>query len=311
MIRQAAEPPRRLSAPSLPLVVMVLLWTISPWVRAEESVEARVSRFAASQLVANLAIPALHESSGLAASHVRSDMLWSHNDSGDSARLFAFDVNGYLIDTVQVRNANAEDWEDMASYEQDGKPYLLIGDTGDNQRRRPNCTLYRIPEQPVHGGVLEADRVVKFRFETGSADCEAIAFDPHRNEVLLIDKGWDLACRVFVLPWPAETPAPRELPVARHIATLKIAGITGMDVDGDGHHAIVTTYGSAYEFVRKSSEDWKSAFRRQGCKVLLPARKQGESICYAADGQSIFLTSEFAPSPLFQLKLRSDFQATR
>ncbi len=271
---------------------------------ADEPNASRESRFSPSRLLAKLAIPALHESSGLAPSHIRPDMLWSHNDSGDDARLFAFDLQGSLIAAMHVQGASAQDWEDMASFQQNGKPYLLVGDTGDNQRHRTSYTLYRIPEQPPDNGALEVDQAVEFRFETGPADCEAIAFDTERNEVLLVDKGWDLACRVYVLSWPSELNDAPPMHVARHISTLHIAGVTGMDIDRDGRHAIVSTYGSAYEFSRKADEDWKAAFGRKGCTVPLPARKQGESICYAADGQSLFLTSEFAPSPLFQLTLR-------
>ncbi len=269
--------------------------------RAEED---SPSRFQPSKLLAKLAIPALHESSGLAASRLRDDLLWSHNDSGDSARLFAFNLNGTLISIVPVDGAAAQDWEDMASFTQDGHDYLLVGDTGDNQRRRKTCALYRIPERVPDGQPLVVDQTVHFRFEKGAADCEALAFDAGRNEVILVDKGWDLACRVFVLPWPGSKSKADEVHVARQIAILPIAGVTGLDIDRSGRNAIASTYGSAFEFRREPNEDWKDAFGRKGCEVPLPARRQGESICYAADGQSIFLTSEFAPSPLFQLMLR-------
>ena len=38
---------------------------------------------------------------------------------------------------------------------------------------------------------------------------------------------------------------------------------------------------------------------RQPEVVTMPIRRQGESICYAADGHSLYLTSERQPTPLW------------
>jgi hypothetical protein len=255
--------------------------------------------YGAAEVVAILDLPALKESSGLAASRLRDDMLWTHNDSGDGPRLYAIGTNGEVLGTCDVKGAKALDWEDMASYRQGGRGYLLVGDVGNNRRSKKISTLYRIPERPPELGALEVDRIVQYRYDLGPCDCEALAFDATRDEVLLIDKGWNLQCRVFVLKWPTESTL--DPVVASHIADVKIAGITGMDVAGDGCKAIVSTYGPAYEFTKSPDEDWSAAFRRAPREIELPFRKQGEAICYGADGRTIFLTSEKLPTPLLRV----------
>jgi hypothetical protein len=33
----------------------------------------------------------------------------------------------------------------------------------------------------------------------------------------------------------------------------------------------------------------------------MPQRRQGETVCYGPDGKTLYLTSEFAPTPLFEV----------
>src|SRR5258707_8791364 len=56
------------------------------------------------------------ESSGLAASRCQNDVLWTHNDSGDDAFVFAINAAGDSLGTWKVPNAKNIDWEDIAAY---------------------------------------------------------------------------------------------------------------------------------------------------------------------------------------------------
>src|SRR4051794_20300739 len=69
------------------------------------------------------------ESSGLA---VGPGVLWTHNDSGDSARFFALDRRCRTLATYTLPGVQATDWEDMAR----GGGYLWLGDIGDNSATR-------------------------------------------------------------------------------------------------------------------------------------------------------------------------------
>jgi hypothetical protein len=256
-------------------------------------------QYAAAEEIAKLSVKGLSESSGLAPSRLDTNLLWTHNDSGDSARLFAVDISGATAGVCDVNGADAIDWEDMASYSKEGKPYLLVADTGDNGRKRKKYQLYRIPERHPDQAPLAVDQTVHFKFDKGPCDCEAIAYDATLDQVILIDKGWSLRCRVFTLDWPVK--ATKKTQLAKQVAVLKIAGITGMDISPDGRRAIVLTYGPAYEFVRDADETWKRAFARPGREIRMPVRRQGEAICYGADGKMLFVTSEKLPTPLFRL----------
>lgn len=57
----------------------------------------------------------INEASGLAASRLHPGVLYTHNDSGDRARIFALDSeDGRMLAQYQVLPADHHDWEDMA-----------------------------------------------------------------------------------------------------------------------------------------------------------------------------------------------------
>ncbi len=252
----------------------------------------------------------ISESSGLAPSRLHPGVFWTHNDSGDGPRLFAFDDQGTDLGTCEVRGARADDWEDMASFSLNGQAYLLLGDTGDNGRRRKHCTLYLVPEPDRLRSKMKATvaRTIKFQYEGGPVDCEAVGIDTARREILLVQKRIALSCRVFRLPLPDEET--EETLIATPIARIRVPIVTAMDVSPDGLRAIVLTLGHAYEFTRTADEDWSVAFARDLRTVEMPARKQGETICYGANGEDLYLTSEKRPTPLFKVPAISRGQSS-
>ena len=70
------------------------------------------------------------ESSGIAASKCQSDVLWTHNDSGDNAFIFALDSTGEKLGTWKVSNAKNIDWEDIAEIKKYPEPFTYISPHG-------------------------------------------------------------------------------------------------------------------------------------------------------------------------------------
>ena len=99
---------------------------------------------AADPLLCALQDERLTESSGVA---VGRDVLWTHNDSGDSARFFALDRRCRTVGTFTVAGATATDWEDMAR----GAGALWFGDIGDNASTRAEIAVWRVPEPRTRG----------------------------------------------------------------------------------------------------------------------------------------------------------------
>jgi len=270
--------------------------------------EVRPLVYAPGRELCTLASPAVCESSGLACSRRTPGVFWTHNDSGDEARLYAFDRQGRDLGSLALRGVRAYDWEDLASLVIDGKGYLLVGDTGNNGRNAAVHMLYLVeepavdPERGVQVREMPVSQLIHFSYEDDYRNCEALGVDPTGKTILLVSKERRMECCVYALPWPENKPD--KAFVARRIATLHVPTVTAMDVSPDGRHAVVLTYGDAYQFTRAAGEDWGAAFSRPAVLVEVPPRQQGESICYGPDGRTLYLTSENRPTPLLEIPVR-------
>src|SRR6185436_13181997 len=94
----------------------------------------------------------LSQASGLAASRNNEGVLWTHNDAGDSARLFALDTQGRRLGTYTLPNSSNVDYEDLAigPGPVPNVQYLYVGDIGDNDTSRNSIQIYQIPEPAVY-----------------------------------------------------------------------------------------------------------------------------------------------------------------
>lgn len=248
--------------------------------------------------IARLANEDILESSGLVTSRRQPGMFWTHNDSGDKARIFAFDRKGTHCGECRFGGVVAEDCEDLATFERDGKPWLLLADVGDNRRQRETYQLY-VCEEPAPGKSTVVSQQITFRYGSRSFDCESVAVDQQSGIVLLVTKVFGPNCSVYQLPL-LKTPG-TEVLIAEKVADLPVPLAVAMDVSPDGSRAVVLTYGDAFEFSRSTTETWHQAFLKKPLRIKTPIRRQGEAICYGEDGRTLYLTSESPQSPLWEI----------
>jgi len=134
-------------------------------------------------VVGNLENPKISEASGLTSSRIYPGLLWAINDGGDDPMLYAVGVDGADLGTFRVEGANNFDWEALASFRWQDTAYLLIADVGDNWEQRQTVTLYVVKEPVITATGLDNGRVatiawqIRFTYEDGPMDCEAVAVD--------------------------------------------------------------------------------------------------------------------------------------
>lgn len=92
----------------------------------------------------------INEASGLAASRIHKNILYTHNDGGDTTRLFAVDLTtGSLVATIGISGADHYDWEDIAMGPcPDNSSCIYIADAGHSSSRKVNM-IYMVPEPVV------------------------------------------------------------------------------------------------------------------------------------------------------------------
>lgn len=269
----------------------------------------------------------IDESSGLAKSRSAKPRWWTHNDSGDKPRLFAIEIpevpeHEVSVFAVDIENAKAIDWEDMASGTVDGKDVLWLGDVGDNGARRSHVMIYLVDEPA--GPLRDGDKISvrgawAVEYEDGPRDCEAIAYDSASRALYLLAKGklpWAGLYRVTLADLglggnidsaaSAESGAGKSETVlrdvsesegrvrARRIANLPIAMATGMDIRQDGLQLAICTYFDCWVFSRKADERWEDVLGTIPVRYALPQYKQIEAIAFDTDGR-LWVTSEGEP----------------
>jgi len=269
---------------------------------------------------------AIRESSGIAASLRDSRLFWTHNDSGGQPVLYGIEPNGVRRGDLRIAGLRNTDWEDIATFELDGRAWILVADTGDNRGSRKDCALYVVAEpDPAQLAPFEELTVpvawkIPVRYPDGPHDCEAVAVDAKAGLVYLLTKRTKPPV-LFTLPLrpDAGAPTPDAMPVARlnHFpqpsAVQRMLPIpsgsyraepTGMDFARDGSAAVIVTYGDVCLFSRQPGETWVAALSREP-EVLPPhGLSQAEGVAFAPDSRTIYVTSEGADTAI--LRYRSE-----
>ncbi|GAH62986.1 unnamed protein product, partial [marine sediment metagenome] len=210
--------------------------------------------------------------------------------------------------TFDIAGAAARDWEDIASVRMGNRDLLMIADTGNNLNVPMPGRIYIVAEPKLNTNKrkvrskLKCIQCIRFRLEDGWFDSESMGVDATRKRIYFVTKPRKKGQQstVYELSKPAQ-PSKKVL-VAKRLTVLKgVNTATAMDISPDGLRAVVLTYGNAYEYVRRKSETWAVGFARPPRVIVMPRRSQGESICYGADGKTLYLTSENLPTPLWQV----------
>jgi hypothetical protein len=258
-------------------------------------------------IAGNLENPKISEASGLASSRLYPGLLWAINDGGDDPLLYAVGADGTDLGTFRVEGADNFDWEALASFRWQDTAYLLIADVGDNWEQRQTVTLYIVKEPAItateidKGGVVNIAWQIRFTYEDGPLDCEAVAVDAVRQRVLLLSKR-RLTPVLYELTLHPTDQDP--IAMAHRLTTVPhFNWPTAMDLTPDGFSAAVLTYNNGYLFRRRQNEDWTSAFQRKPQRLRFDRLFQQEALSFGFYGKSVFVTSERMPAPLVRIDL--------
>lgn len=258
----------------------------------------------------------VRESSGLSFSRQISDAVWTINDSGNSNHAFLLQTNGKLLAKIKLKDANNIDWEALADFEIDGKPYLMVADVGDNARRRKSYQLYFFPEPDLRESLQTAfDKPVKqtvktkqiqFKYEDGPKNCEAIGVDSNNHQIWLVEKvsfGTNRKDTPGIYTLDFSLNSDKKTRIAKRIADFSPRNVTGMDFSRDGKLLIIRNYLNAHMYTRSESQPWSEIINKTTPRtVVLPIQRQGEAISFTPDSQAMIVTSEFTSQPIWKVK---------
>ena len=270
--------------------------------------------------LADLEDRSIKESSGVAASRRNAKLFWTHNDSGDGPFIYAFDRQGKHRGVWRIAGASAIDWEDIAVGPGPGsrRSYIYIGDIGDNSRKRDEIIVYRVIEPSIAATDSSSTKtnprntpaadVFRLKYPDGKHDAETLLVHPATGDLYIVTKVMRAAAGVYKLKAPL--PKTNEATLTHvgdiRLPNLMIGFITGGDISPDGKRVVLCDYFGGNELIlaEKKAVGFDPIWNRPPVPITLGSRKQGEAICYRADGAALLVTSEGTPCPLIEIHRR-------
>jgi hypothetical protein len=250
------------------------------------------------------------ESSGLATSLRHPGVLWTHNDAGNPARIYAVGPDGRIEARVRVTKVKAEDWEAVTSLRGPGDtPMIAIGDIGDNERSRDSVDVVLLPEpKKLRDDKVRPELVLRLTYPDGASNAETLLADPRDGRLYLVTKD-DLAV-VYAVPeraWPGQgqrRPRPGDgddVPVRE--ATLERLGVVDLSLATDGtvlDDGRVALRSKTHLVVLPPVEEWtRGVSVPVRASAPLPPQEQGESLTVANSG--LLVGSEGTGQPVLRV----------
>ena len=249
----------------------------------------------------------IKESSGIVRGRINADVYWTHNDSGDAARLFAVTRDGVLIkpvwfegdyEGIEIIGASNIDWEDIAM---DESGNVVIGAFGNNGNARRDLCLFLVPEpNPYEITMTRVGQQIRFHYpdqdsfppDQKNFDAEAL-FSYDNNYFILTKNRGDEKTKLYSFP-KLKLFESNKLILDEE---FDIEGlVTGADFSPEHSLLAVLTYDSIWLFEKeKPSFLGGKHFRKK-----LKGTKQCEAICF--DGDNLIVTNE--QGSLFEFSIK-------
>lgn len=252
----------------------------------------------------------LVEASGLVVSRRDPDVLWTHNDSGDTPRLFALGRDGSALGTWTL-DVDLGDWEDLAwgADPDTGEPLLFIGDVGSFGTSRETVLVYVIEEPEVDTAAAPSEHAVEsWRTLTlrlpEVLNIDSMLVDPDTGDLLLISDAEDGRSVLLRKPAPhtdgedVSVEAVGELSFGTGSLTGDVLA-TGADISPLGERVVVRTRDEAWLWLRDGSQSVAEALLDEPCAVALPTQELGETIAFDIRDGGLLTVGEGSAQPLY------------
>ena len=231
--------------------------------------------------------PRISESSGLALSRAHPHTIWTVNDSGDTARVFAVDTRTGETTGVHTFGAPVRDVEALAVTAQ-GR--MLVADIGDNAGSRDTVRVYSFQE-PALGDTSGGSDSWELSYPDGPHDAEALAVHPVSGRIHLVTKATDGSAGIYALP---ATPSRRGVNRLTRVAAAPALVTDAVYLD-DGSALAVRSY-TTLQLIDPAT--WRATARQ-----ALPSQPQGETLALAPGRQDLLVGSEGVGARLYRISV--------
>jgi hypothetical protein len=233
------------------------------------------------------ALPDVPEASGLAVSRRTPGILWTLNDGRGEPAVTAIDTTGAVKGRVLITGAKKRDWEAVAVAPcGKGASCLYVGDTGDNDSKHPDISIYRVSEPLPGDKATTAAAVFTGRFPDQPHDTEAMFIAPDGG-IFLITK--ERPAGVFRFPAGVR---PGTVVMLQQVGFIPTEKVTDAATSPDGRFVAMRT-GDVVMFYRTDDIAGGEVDHGSSVSLMSMAEPQGEGVAIAPDG-TVYLAGEGA-----------------
>ena len=255
----------------------------------------------------NLKFAPIVESSGIVRSRLWPEVLWTHNDSGDRARIFPVKKDGSIIspswsdqpyEGVILLDAVNVDWEDIAI---DKNNNLIIGAFGNNGNARRDLAIYILaepnPYERYNTRILFKIPFVypdqkEYPAKKRNFDAEALFYAKDKLYILSKNRADD-----YTKLYRFDSTKTDAVNVLTLISSFNIRSqVTAADANSDGTKIAVLTYRAVWLFESQDGSD--DYFNGKISWLPIKNGKICEGICFYDD--SLIISNE--QRSLFEVK---------
>ncbi|XP_061178026.1 uncharacterized protein LOC133186749 [Saccostrea echinata] len=256
----------------------------------------------------------INEASGLVASRLHAGVLYTHNDSGDRARIFAVDSeDGGTLAVYDIASATHHDWEDMAVgvCPSGSGSCIYIGDVGGNYGDAGSVkNIYVVEEPKVISGNDTLPLLAKLHYNWDVYDTETLMIDP-TGDVILISKVQGGRGLVGYIPSIAfytaqQFPFPQSYNITNS-TTLNIpltddVDPLGGDISPNGREVVLRTHHKIYYWMVNNREYLTTLNTTEPLEVPQKKEPQGEAVSWDTRGEGYYTLSERENQPLYYFR---------
>ena len=262
-------------------------------------------------------IPLLKEASGIAASRNNPGVLWTENDSGNAAVVYAIDSQGRNLGTYALPGNTDNEDIGIGPGPITNISYLYVTDIGDNTPDRANIAIYQVPEPavyfwktntPVANRAMRGMRTITLTYPDGPHNAEAEFTDPVTGDWFVLTK--DSPNNIYTAPKSSlDNLNNIQLTFVR---ALNFKKPNGADISPLGNEILVRQEDFAQIFLRTNGQSISSVFSEpsNGIPVVGTAAGEpnGEAIGFDFYGGGYFTVSDSEPTgvqPLYYFARKS------
>jgi hypothetical protein len=251
-------------------------------------------------------ISLLTEASGIAASRNNPGVLWTENDSGNAAVVYAIDSQGRNLGTYALPGNTDNEDIGIGPGPVTNVSYLYVTDIGDNHSDRANIAIYQVPEpavyfwqtnNPVSNRAMKGMRTITLTYPDGAHNAEAEFTDPVTGDWFVLTKSNSIS-RIYTAPKSLlDTTTNITLTFVR---TLNFDVANGADISPLGNEILVRQENFAQIFTRTNGQSISSALAEasNGIPVVGEANGEpnGEAIGFDYYGGGYYTLSDSEPA---------------